>query len=163
MLHFAAIDFETANYKRSSICSVGVVVVENGKITDKLYYLMRPRPNFYCTWATDIHGLSYGDTRNELEFPGIWEIITPRLNGLPLVAHNSAFDSGCLKAAHDAYGMPYPGYEFHCTYRTARRRFPGLKNHQLHTVAAHIGFELDNHHHALADAIACAQIAMAIL
>ena len=31
---FAAIDFETANGQRSSVCSVGVVVVRGGKVTD---------------------------------------------------------------------------------------------------------------------------------
>ena len=40
MKSFAAIDFETANQHRSSVCSVGVVVVRNGKVTDKLYRLI---------------------------------------------------------------------------------------------------------------------------
>ena len=30
MKDFAAIDFETANYERSSVCSVGVVIVRDG-------------------------------------------------------------------------------------------------------------------------------------
>ena len=34
MRDFAAIDFETANNQRSSVCSVGVVVVRNGEIAD---------------------------------------------------------------------------------------------------------------------------------
>jgi DNA polymerase-3 subunit epsilon len=38
-----------------------------------------------------------------------------------------------------------------------------LPNHQLHTVAAHCGYDLRNHHHALADAEACAKIAMQII
>lgn len=163
MLHFAAIDFETANSNRSSICSLGIVIVENGKITDKIYRLVRPQPNFYCSWATNIHGLSYHDTLEEPEFPEVWEEISVRLGSLPLIAHNSSFDAGCLKAVHDLYGMQYPGYEFYCTYRTARKVFPELKNHQLHTVAAHIGYDLENHHHALADAEACAEIAKIII
>lgn len=163
MINFVAIDFETANYHRSSICSLGIVIVENGIITDKIYRLVRPRPNFYCSWATDIHGISYNDTVSEPEFPSIWEEIRPSLKNLPLVAHNSAFDAGCLKAVHELYEMQYPGYEFLCTYRTARKKLPGLENHRLHTVAAHIGYDLHNHHHALADAEACAEIAKKIL
>ncbi|NDW11922.1 hypothetical protein D0T50_03335 [Bacteroides sp. 214] len=163
MLNFASIDFETANYNRSSICSLGIVIVEDGKITNKIYRLVRPRPNFYSSWATDIHGLSYYDTLREPEFPQIWEEISPMLKGLPLVAHNSSFDAGCLKAVHDLYGMEYPNYEFHCTYRIAKRVFPDLENHQLHTVAAHVGYDLEDHHHALADAEACAEIAKKII
>ena len=34
MLNFAAIDFETANNERTSVCSVGVVVVRNGEFVD---------------------------------------------------------------------------------------------------------------------------------
>ena len=35
MTDFAAIDFETANKERSSVCSVGIVIVRNGEITEK--------------------------------------------------------------------------------------------------------------------------------
>ena len=45
MRDFAAIDFETANYDRSSVCSVGVVIVRDGKIVDKLYSLIQPETN----------------------------------------------------------------------------------------------------------------------
>ena len=163
MINFVAIDFETANYNRSSICRVGVVIVENGEITDKKYHLVCLRPNFYCSWATDIHGLSYYDTINEQEFPEIWAAIKPKLKNLPLIAHNSPFDMGCLKAVHDLYEIPYPNYEFHCTYQAAKKIFPDLENHRLHTVAAHIGFDLKNHHHALAEAETCAEIARKII
>ncbi|MCD8186653.1 MAG: DNA polymerase III subunit epsilon, partial [Rikenellaceae bacterium] len=45
MNNFAAIDFETANKYRGCVCSVGVVVVREGRIAEKLYRLIRPRPN----------------------------------------------------------------------------------------------------------------------
>lgn len=80
-----------------------------------------------------------------------------------MVAHNNPFDAGCLKAVHDLYEIQYPNYEFYCTYRMAKREFPNLENHQLHTVAAHVGYDLENHHHALADAEACAKIALQII
>ena len=51
MINFAAIDFETANGKRTSVCSVGVVIVREGKITNKIYRLIRPRPNYYTQWT----------------------------------------------------------------------------------------------------------------
>ncbi len=39
---FVAIDFETANGNRSSICSVGLVIIRNGEIVDKYYSLVNP-------------------------------------------------------------------------------------------------------------------------
>lgn len=44
MKDFAAIDFETANQYRSSVCSVGVVIVRNGEVAEKFYSLIYPRP-----------------------------------------------------------------------------------------------------------------------
>ncbi len=104
MKSFAAIDFETANQHRSSVCSVGVVVVRNGKVTDKLYRLIKPTPNFYTYWCTEVHGMTNADTDAAMDFPEAWAEIAPHIQGLPLVAHNSPFDESCLKAAFEAYG-----------------------------------------------------------
>jgi DNA polymerase-3 subunit epsilon len=59
--------------------------------------------------------------------------------------------------------MDYPDYEFHCTCAASRKAFPQAENHQLHTISKLCGYELKNHHHALADAEACAWIAKKIL
>ena len=159
---FAAIDLETANQHRSSVCSVGIIIMQNGIVTDRVYSLIRPNPDFYCRWATDIHGISRRDTLNASRFPDVWNEIAPLISGLPLVAHNSPFDEGCLKAVYELYEMEYPGYLFYCTLRRARKVFPELPNHQLHTVATRCGYDLANHHNALADAEACAWIAREI-
>ena len=163
--NFAAIDFETANYEPSSVCSVGIVIVRNGEITERIYELIKPEPEWYAYWNTQVHGLSEKDTRYALTFDKVWQAISPHIEGLPLVAHNSRFDEGCLKAAFKTYRMTYPDYLFYCTCKAARRAFkkPVLPNHQLHTVAAHCGYDLKNHHHALADAEACAFIALQVL
>ena len=163
MLNFAAIDFETANHYPSSVCSVGVVIVRNGQITDKIYSLIRPEPEWYSYWNTRTHGLTVADTANEKVFPFVWKNIESKIDGLPLVAHNSSFDEGCLRAVFRVYQMDYPDYRFYCTCRASRKLFgKTLPNHQLHTVAAHCGFNLQNHHHALADAEACAAIAICV-
>ena len=99
MTDFAAIDFETANKERSSVCSVGIVIVRNGEITEKLYRLIRPYPNYYSYWNKQVHGLTFQDTACAPTFPEVWKEIDPIIAGLPLVAHNSPFDEGCLKAA----------------------------------------------------------------
>ncbi|MGM9853085.1 MAG: exonuclease domain-containing protein [Muribaculaceae bacterium] len=162
MQDFAAIDFETANGRRSSVCSVGVVVVRGGEIVDEFYSLIRPVPNYYTYWTTEVHGLTRADTDGQPTFPEVWAQIEPRIQGLPLVAHNRPFDEGCLKAVFAEYGMAYPGYPFYCTLAASRRRLR-LPSHKLHISAAACGYNLANHHHALADAEACAAIALKIL
>jgi len=162
MDNFAAIDFETANGRRSSVCSVGVVVVRVGRIVDKFYSLIQPLPNYYAYWATEIHGLTRKDTDGQPTFPEVWAQIEDKIAGLPLVAHNRPFDESCLKAVFEEYGMKYPDYEFHCTL-AASRRVLDLPSHCLDVVATACGYDLKNHHHALADAEACAAIALKIL
>lgn len=163
MKDFAAIDFETANNERTSVCSVGVVVVREGEIVDKFYSLIQPEPNYYNYWCSQVHGLTREDTDEAPIFPEVWRQIEPLIEGLPLVAHNKAFDESCLKSVFRCYQMDYPDYEFHCTCVASRRAHPWLPNHQLHTVAAECGYHLEYHHHALADAEACAWIAREIL
>ena len=164
MNDFAAIDFETANEQPSSVCSVGVVVVRGGKVVDSFYSLIHPEPEYYRWFCQRVHGLGPCDTDSAPVFPHVWEKIAPRIEGLPLVAHNARFDEGCLKAVHRVYQMDYPDYSFFDTLAASRRHFGcGLPNHQLQTVSAACGYELKNHHHALADAEACAAIAIRLL
>lgn len=164
MKDFAAIDFETANSSRTSVCSVGVVIVRGGEIVDSFYSLIRPEPNYYNYWCTQVHGLTSDDTDNAPIFPDVWAQIEPKIKGLPLVAHNKSFDESCLKSVFKTYCMDYPDYQFFCTCLASRRHFKKeLPNHQLHTVAEACGYHLENHHHALADAEACAWIARKIL
>lgn len=163
MQNFAAIDFETANSERTSVCAVGVVVVRDGEITDTFYSLIQPEPNYYSYWCQRVHGLGPEDTDDAPVFPDVWAQIEPLIEGLPLVAHNKSFDESCLKAVFRCYQMDYPDYEFYCTCQTSKRLLKQLPNHQLQTVAAYCGYDLKRHHHALSDAEACAHIAMQLL
>ena len=164
MLDFAAIDFETANEFRSSVCSVGVVIVRGGQVVDSFYSLIHPEPEYYKWFCQEVHGLCEDDTDDAPVFPKVWAQIAPKIEGLPLVAHNSRFDESCLKAVFKVYQMDYPDYVFYDTLAVSRLHFGcRLPNHQLQTVAAACGYDLTNHHHALADAEACAAIAMKLL
>ena len=102
MQDFAAIDFETANSERSSVCSVGIVIVRGGEIVDKFYSLIKPEPEYYSYVCMRVHGLCAADTEDAPVFPEVWKQIEPKIAGLPLVAHNKAFDESCLKAVFRA-------------------------------------------------------------
>ena len=60
--------------------------------------------------------------------------------------------------------MDYPDYKFYDTLVSSRRIFgDSVPNHRISTIAKECGYDLTKHHHALADAEACAYIAMKIL
>lgn len=81
---------------------------------------------------------------------------------VPFVAHNKAFDENCLKAVFRAYDIAYPDYAFECTLLRSRKVWSG-GHHNLDIIAGYCGYDMTNHHHALADAEACAIIAKQIL
>ncbi len=135
-----------------------MVVVRNGEIIDKFYRLIQPEPNYYTYWNTRCHGLTAEDTENAPVFPHVWKEVEPLIEGIPLIAHNSPFDEGCLKDVFRVYQMDYPDYKFYCTLKASRKQFKELPNHQLHTVSRHCGYEMRKHHEALDDAYACAII-----
>lgn len=166
MDNFVAVDVETANGEKSSICAVGAVKVVDGIIKDTFYRLVRPYPNYYYSHFTDnIHGIGRTDTDHQPTFGGIWNEFREFIGELPLVAHNKAFDQSCLRAAAKVYGIDFPPNDFFCTLQKARRSFPRqlCSSYSLPCLADFLGIPFDNHHNALADAEACAKIAIAIL
>ena len=179
MRDFIAIDFETANECASSVCSIGAVLVRDGEIVRTFYSLIRPEPDYYKWFCQQVHGLGHEDTDNAEVFPYVWrrmlksmledvEILSEDTQdsptAIPLVAHNARFGSRCLREVFNCYRMDYPEFVFHDTLAASRRHFGNcLENHQLQTVAAACGYNLIDHHHALADAEACAWIAREIL
>jgi DNA polymerase-3 subunit epsilon len=79
-----------------------------------------------------------------------------------VIAHNAQFDIGVLRATLDHFGLACPEFDYLCTYRVAERIWPDLPNHQLNTLAAHIGHEF-HHHHAQADAEVAGRVLLAMM
>ena len=74
-MNFIAIDFETANGKRASICEVGICVVRNGEIDETRSWLVQPEGNYYSYWNVQCHGITPEDTEEAPSFPEVWREI----------------------------------------------------------------------------------------
>ena len=123
-INFIAIDFETATGKRASICEAGICVVRDGEIVETRSWLVRPQGNSYSYWNMQIHGIRPNDTVNSPEFPEIWAEIAEYLKDIPvLVAHNAAFDIGCIRHSLELYGMEKPDITYYCSLRAARKLY----------------------------------------
>ena len=146
---FTAIDFETAQGYRWSICQVGLVRVVNGSVVAKLDLLVKPPHNYYWKDFTDIHGISEETTLYAPTFNEVWPLMKPYIDGQLVVAHNSKFDFGCLNATLEFYRMDQPNFNGDCTFKVFGK---GLKNLCVeHNIPL-------NHHEALSDAMACAEL-----
>lgn len=121
-MNFTAIDFETATAQ--NICAVGIVTVEDGKIVDEYYSLVKPPENRYNWHNTNVHGISADDTINSPTFIEIYPEIKKRLQGRVMVAHNESFDRNVLINSMINNGLDYEELDisdrWECTMRACR-------------------------------------------
>ncbi len=165
-MNIACIDFETANHSAVSMCAASVAVFQDGRLAESPYWLVKPPKGhgfFLPDWTEDCHGLSWFDVQDAPEFSAIAAELLSRLTKADIVvAHNAPFDMRVLKQILDHFNLPSPDFQYLCTYRLAKRVWPELSNHQLNTVAAHIGHEFQ-HHHAQSDAEAAGRALLAMM
>lgn len=148
MSTFTAIDFETAQGYRWSICQVGIVRVVDGIITEEINILVQPPDNYYWYNFTNLHGISAVDTVNAPTFDKVWPMIAPYIKDQVVVAHNGfGFDFPVLEKTLEYYGLQAPVYQKRCTYKIYKSNLANLcREHHIKL----------NHHDALSDARACA-------
>ncbi|PMC74923.1 exonuclease domain-containing protein [Brachybacterium sp. UMB0905] len=162
-LNFTAIDVETANSSRASVCAVGLAKVRGGEVTETASWLVKPPPGHdeFAPVNVAIHGITPGDVANA---PG-WDAVFPQIahfaDGDDLVAHNAPFDRSVLRSACTAYDIDWPEMLWYDTLTIARAELM-LGSYQLPFVARALGLEELPHHEAGADALQAARVALAL-
>jgi len=157
-MDFVAIDFETANSLRSSVCSIGIVKVKNGKIQEETHTLINPLSEFNF-YNTKIHGITEYMVQDAPTFEEFWPNLKGYIENQTLIAHNASFDIGVLRESLGRFHEKQPEYDYSCSYRIARKVWPNLFNHKLSTIAKYLNINL-RHHDALEDARASALITL---
>lgn len=163
-MDFTAIDFETANQLRTSACQIGIVVVKNNKIVKEVSSLIKPpAPDFFIKRFTeDIHGITKEMVKDSPTFKDLWGDISTFIEDAPLlVAHNASFDRSVLVSLIDYYKINTTIPKFYCTLRESRKELNHLYKHDLSTISKYFNIPL-NHHEALSDARAAANIAITL-
>ena len=155
---FVVFDIETTGFSavNDRIIEIGAVKVENGVITEKFSEFVNPeRPIPF-----EIEKLTSINDRMVEDAPNI-SVILPKFmdfcRGSVLVAHNADFDTGFIRHNCEVLGLPYD-YTYVDTLGIARSFLEGLKNYKLDTVVEAMGCTLANHHRAVDDAGATADV-----
>lgn len=156
-----AIDFETANERRDSACSVGLAFIEDGVVTRVEERLIRPKSMRFSSFNIAIHGIRPEHVEDAPEFPEVMDEFAEDFADAIMIAHNAAFDFSVWRGALDGYGLPYPSLRYLCSVKMAQRTWPHLSSHKLNVLAAHLGLSF-NHHNAAADAMICAEASLAM-
>lgn len=160
---YVVFDIETTGLsaEKNNITEIGAVKVENGKIVDTWSSFVNPGekipPNIVeLTGITD---------EMVAKAPKINEIIGDFLKfceNCVMVAHNAKFDVGFIKTVCRRLDIEF-GFSYLDTLQLARCLYPELSNHKLNTLSTHLGVLLENHHRAVDDAKATADIFVKML
>ena len=156
MNRYIVFDTETPNSRNDSICSIGISVVEDGRIVEERYDLVDPEARF-DVFNVQLHGISPDMVRYEKNFPVLWEEIAPIMDSGILVAHNAPFDLGVFSKLFRRYGISRQSDSYACTVQIGRKCLPNAPNHKLNTLCQLLGIALD-HHNAASDSHACAEL-----
>ncbi|MFO3702530.1 3'-5' exonuclease [Staphylococcus felis] len=158
---FIAIDFETANYKRTSICSVGMVKVVNHELTETFYTLVNPN-DYFSNRNIAVHGIQPADVVTAPTFNKVFPYMLQFMDQLPVVAHNAAFDMSVLHASLKAAHFQTPDISYFCSYQLSRRTVDAPR-YGLNHMMNFYNLDFRGHHDALNDAKACAMITYRLL
>ena len=147
---FVALDFETATNNRMA-CQIGIVVVKDGIIVERVSKLIQPPFNQYDAGTIAVHHITPDMTEDSPTFDVVWNDIQHYFINTQLIAHNAMFDEDVLYKNLDYYGiMPMGILPFACTCSLYNRI-------GLHDLCEAFGMNTDGHHDALFDAECCAQ------
>ncbi len=158
--NFVALDVETANSKRDSICQIGIAVFTDGVMVDEWSSLIDPEDSFHF-FNTKIHGLTSDNVAKQPSFPAIANALGGYLNSKICVSH-SYFERESLRQASAKYGLKEYDAEWLDSSLVARRVWDEFsqKGYSLKNICEKIGYQF-KHHDALEDAKAAGHIILA--
>lgn len=159
-----AIDFETANAKRESVCSIGFVVQEDNKILFEKEILVNPKCEF-SKRNIKIHNITPMDVVDCPDWSEAWPEVQQYITSDTLViAHNlRSMELPCIRKECERYNMSIPNFAkprskmAYDTLKLAQDLLPSAENHKLATLTKMYNIELE-HHNALSDAKACLKL-----
>lgn len=157
-MDFVAIDFETANESATSACELGIAVVRNYKVVETRSLLIRPPDLRFNPFNTMLHGISADSVADQPDFKSLWPQLIPYLQQDLVIAHNAGFDLHVLRSLLLFYEIPFKEIPFTCSIKVAKKVWKEHHRYGLKSLAKVLDIQLE-HHRAVSDAKACAQIA----
>jgi DNA polymerase-3 subunit epsilon len=160
--HFVAIDVETANADRASICQVGLAVFEGARLAHEWKTLVDPKDHF-DSLNVSIHGIDEDAVKGAPTFEQVAPHLAGHLADRVVVSHTS-FDRVALARAFEDAGLELPQCTWLDSARVARRTWEDVarRGYGLGPLCQRIGYTYQAHD-ALEDAKAAAMVLLAAL
>lgn len=162
MQEYVVVDLETtggrSEYHR--ITEIGAVKIRGKEVLETFQSLVNPERRIPGK-ITQLTGISDEMVRGQPVFADLAEGFRKFVGESIVVAHNINFDYGFLRQEYASLGEDFRRPTV-CTVVGMRKYFPGLKSYSLGKLCREMGIELKDHHRALSDARATAELLMLI-
>ena len=160
---FVVFDIETTglNKKTCEITEIGAVKVVNGQITDKWSTFVNPGMPI-PEKIVELTGITDKMVKDAPPIEEQLEAFKEFCKGCVVVAHNAEFDVGFMKEKAQRMGTDFD-FAYLDTMTLARGLYPELPNYRLDTLTKFLNIILENHHRAVDDAKATADIFVKML
>lgn len=158
MDEFIVFDIETTGLSNTSdrITEIGAVKIRNMEIIDTFSALINPEMPIPLK-IQELTGISNEMVRDKPTIDKVLPEFLEYIGDKVLVAHNSEFDIGFIRENAKRLNLEFNNNEID-TLKLSRVILKELKKHKLNVIAKHLGINLENHHRAVDDAQATAQI-----
>ncbi len=155
---FVVFDLETTGFSSSfdRIIEIGAVKIHNGEVIDVFSTFVNPEIKIPYN-ITELTGISNDMVKDSESIYEILPKFMEFVKGTVLVAHNANFDTSFIRKKCCEYNIEF-NYPIMDTIPLAKFMFPELNKYKLNTIAKHLDISLENHHRAIDDAKATAEI-----
>jgi DNA polymerase-3 subunit epsilon len=156
-MDFVAVDVETANPDVASICQIGIVAFENGRVKESWQSLVNPE-DYFDDFNVFIHGIDERAVKGAPTFPQVFDTVRKWLVGA-VVASHTPFDRVAVARVVEKYGLPPVDCAWLDTAKVVRRTWSEFsqRGYGLANVASKFGIAFAQHN-AEEDARAAGEI-----
>jgi DNA polymerase-3 subunit epsilon len=156
------VDVETTGGRgeHHRVTEIGAVKVRNGAIVGRFSTLLNPQRSI-PPGITRLTGITPAMVEDAPYFSDIADEFEEFLQGAIFVAHNVEFDYGFISGEFARLGRSFQNPRL-CTCATMRKLYPGQRSYSLAALAESWDIPLRNHHRALCDAEAAAQLLLIV-
>jgi len=158
LLKFAVVDVETSGGAgdQNRITEIGVLLLDGTENVGEYHTLVDPGVPI-TPFVKNLTGITDEMVSGQPQFGKVAEHIAELLDGRIFVAHNVQFDSKVLRTEMKRCCIAFDPARL-CTVKLSRKVFPGFTSYSLHNLTESLGLPDFNHHRAMADTLACAEI-----
>jgi DNA polymerase-3 subunit epsilon len=160
--NYVVVDVETTGGKGDNhrVTEIGAVKVRDGEIVDRFQTLLNPQRTIPAN-ISRLTGITPAMVEDAPYFADVADRFEAFMSGAIFVAHNVDFDYGFINREFARLGRQFRHAKL-CTCASMRRLYPGLGSYSLAALSRHFDIALEQHHRALCDAEAAAELLLLI-